>query len=90
MTIPLPDAFLTIPIAHRALHDVRDGRPENSRAAVQAAIDAGYGIEIDVQMTADRQGAVFHDYALDRLTDEMGPVAKRTLADLATVVKDAA
>ena len=85
MTIPLPDAFLTIPIAHRALHDVRDGRPENSRAAVQAAIDAGYGIEIDVQMTADRQAAVFHDYALDRLTDEMGPVAKRTLADLATV-----
>ena len=85
MTPSLPDAFLTIPIAHRALHDVRDGRPENSRAAIEAAIDAGYGIEIDVQLTADRQAAVFHDYALDRLTEELGPISKRSLADLATL-----
>ena len=48
--VPLPPAFLTTPIAHRALHDRAAGRPENSRAAVQAAVAAGYGIEIDLQL----------------------------------------
>lgn len=85
MIVRLPQSFLNRPIAHRGLHDVQDGRPENSRAAIAAAIDAGYGIEIDVQLTADGKAAVFHDYALDRLTDEMGPIGKRSLADLATV-----
>ncbi|WP_299701608.1 glycerophosphodiester phosphodiesterase family protein [uncultured Tateyamaria sp.] len=70
----LPDAFLGAPLAHRALHDVTDGRPENSRAAIRAAIDHGYGIEIDVQLSADNQAMVFHDYALDRLAEGTGPV----------------
>ena len=49
MTRPLlPRSFATLPFAHRALNDVADGRPENSRAAILAAIVAGYGIEIDV------------------------------------------
>ncbi|THH37009.1 phosphodiesterase [Aliishimia ponticola] len=73
----LPSAFLDRPIAHRALHDVAQGRPENSRAAIQAAIAAGYGVEIDVQLTADGAAFVFHDYALDRLTPETGPVRQR-------------
>lgn len=68
-----PD-FLTMPLAHRGLHDVKDGRPENSRAAIKAAIAAGYGIEIDLQLSADQQAMVFHDYALDRLTGANGPV----------------
>ncbi|MEL6451522.1 MAG: glycerophosphodiester phosphodiesterase family protein [Pseudomonadota bacterium] len=74
MTPALPQAFLTAPIAHRALHDVTDGRPENSRAAIRAAIARGYGIEIDLQLSADDQAMVFHDYALDRLADGTGPV----------------
>ncbi|GFE48973.1 phosphodiesterase [Roseobacter cerasinus] len=74
MKVALPEAFLHRPLAHRALHDVARGRPENSRAAVQAAIDAGYGIEIDVQMSADAQAMVFHDDALDRLAEAAGPV----------------
>ncbi|MCV3271620.1 glycerophosphodiester phosphodiesterase family protein [Roseobacter sinensis] len=74
MRVALPEAFLRYPLAHRALHDVACGRPENSRAAVRAAIDAGYGIEIDVQMSADAQAMVFHDNALDRLADGSGPV----------------
>ncbi|MEM6658436.1 MAG: phosphodiesterase, partial [Pseudomonadota bacterium] len=45
----LPPEFVRVPITHRALHDVLDNRPENSRAAIQAAIKAGYGIEIDLQ-----------------------------------------
>ncbi len=77
----LPDGFLRRPIAHRALHGA--GRPENSLAAVRAAVAAGYGIEIDVQPSADRVAMVFHDYALDRLTDETGPIAQRSAADLA-------
>ena len=46
--IQLPLSFLTRPIAHRGLHDVSNGRPENSSAAIAAAISGGYGIEIDV------------------------------------------
>lgn len=74
----LPQAFLDRPIAHRALHDIRDKRPENSRAAIRAAIDMGFGIEIDLQLSADDQAMVFHDYGLGRLTGESGPVRLRT------------
>lgn len=74
----LPAAFLTRPIAHRALHDVTAGRAENSAKSIQAAIDAGYGIEIDLQLSADGVPIVFHDYDLGRLTDETGPVALRS------------
>ncbi|MEM6373328.1 MAG: glycerophosphodiester phosphodiesterase family protein [Pseudomonadota bacterium] len=81
----LDPAFLHIPLAHRALHDVHDGRPENSRAAVRAAIANGYGIEIDVQLTSDDQAVVFHDYALDRLADASGPVRLRTAASLSNL-----
>ena len=78
----LPQAFLDTPIAHRALHDLSAGRPENSREAIQAAIDAGYGIEIDLQLTANSRAVVFHDYALDRLTGHEGAVRDMTAADL--------
>ncbi len=79
-----PD-FLARPITHRALHDVTDGRPENSRAAIAAAITGGYGIEIDLQLTADGQAVVFHDYDLKRLTGQTGPVRGRTAAELAEI-----
>lgn len=69
--------FLRLPIAHRALHDVTAGRPENSRAAIEAGIAAGYALEIDLQPSRDGQAMVFHDYELDRLTDESGPVRQR-------------
>lgn len=81
----LPAAFLRLPLAHRALHDVSKGRPENSRAAIEAAISAGYGIEIDVQMSADAQAMVFHDHALDRLTYETGAVRLRTAEALGQI-----
>lgn len=82
---PLPAAFLDRPIAHRALHDVSDGRPENSRAAIEAAIAHGYGIEIDLQLTSDGQAMVFHDYDLKRLTGAKGPVRQRSARDLAAI-----
>ena len=83
--VPLPGAFLTQPLAHRALHDRAAGRPENSRAAVRAAVAAGYGIEIDVQISADGQAMVFHDEDLDRLTAGHGPVKARSAAELGRI-----
>jgi len=82
----LPDIFLGVPLAHRALHDVSGGRPENSRAAIAAAIEAGYGIEIDVQLSSDGQAMVFHDYDLERLAEDRGPIHQRSSADLSRVV----
>ena len=80
MIPPLPSGFLQRPIAHRALHDIADQRPENSRAAVRAAIEAGYGIEIDLQLTSDGRAMVFHDYDLKRLTGQSGPIQQITAA----------
>lgn len=75
MTPPvLPRSFARMAFAHRALHDVARGRPENSRGAINAAIDAGYGIEIDVQLSSDGAAMVFHDYDLARLTGTAGAV----------------
>lgn len=85
MRVALPPAFLHIPLAHRALHDRAAGRPENSRAAVQAAVAAGYGIEIDLQLSSDGVAMVFHDETLDRLTAETGWVNRRTAADLGQI-----
>lgn len=79
----LPQAFLRRPLAHRALHDKAARRPENSRAAMQAAIDHGYGIELDLQLSADGVAMVFHDEELDRLTRAKGPLNAREARDLA-------
>lgn len=42
----------------------------------------GFGIECDVQRTGDARAAVFHDWELDRLTDERGPLLRRPLAEI--------
>lgn len=81
----LSAAFFDTPFAHRALHDVTDGRPENSRAAIRAAIAAGYGIEIDVQLSDDGAAMVFHDYGLDRLTGAKGAVRVQPANALAQI-----
>ena len=81
----LSRAFYDLPFAHRGLHDVTDGRPENSRAAIKAAIAGGYGIEMDVQLSADGAAMVFHDYALERLTGQKG-VVRQNNADVLSKV----
>ena len=78
----LPDDFLTRPLAHRGLHDPEKGIAENSRGAFLAAIDAGYGIELDLQLSADGEAMVFHDYALGRLTNKNGPIQLQSAEDL--------
>ncbi len=71
----LPAGFLRLPLAHRGLHTRAAGVVENSRAAVAAAVAAGYGVEIDIQRAADGEAMVFHDEALPRLTGAPGLIA---------------
>ena len=82
MIMVLPEPLLKIPFAHRGYHDVDRGYPENSLSAVQAAIDAGYGIEIDVQLSSDGEAVVFHDEGLSRLTRMHGFVRERSASTL--------
>ena len=69
--------------AHRGLHG--PGVPENSPAAFAAAIARGMGIECDIQKSSDGQAMVFHDWELDRLTRESGPVAGRSAERLGRI-----
>ena len=73
------------PFAHRGLHDASRGVPENSRAAFRAAIEAGFGIELDVQLSADGVAMVFHDETLERLTEAVGRVDERDAAALVAI-----
>ncbi len=52
--------------AHRGLHNNKSQAPENSLEAFRLAVEHGYGIELDVQLTKDKVPVVFHDYNLKR------------------------
>lgn len=80
-----PDWLTARPIAHRGLHDQTAGRIENSPSAALAAVERGFAIECDVQLTADQEAVVFHDFMLNRLTDEIGPVLAKTAAELTSL-----
>ncbi len=68
--------------AHRGLFDNEGEAPENSLAAFQKAVDAGYGMEFDVQLTKDDKLVVFHDAALKRMCGVEGKVWDYTLEEL--------
>lgn len=53
--------------AHRGLHDGNHAVPENSMEAFRRAVEAGYGIELDVQLTRDGMLVVHHDGSLKRV-----------------------
>ncbi|HBM68506.1 MAG TPA: phosphodiesterase, partial [Rhodobacteraceae bacterium] len=82
MICGLDPQFLARPLAHRGLHTDKAGILENSRSAFAAAIEKGYGIELDLQLSADGQAMVFHDDTLDRMTSHQGPVRKHTAKNL--------
>lgn len=82
---PLAPSFYDRPITHRGLHNRDAGVIENSLSAFRAAIAHGYGIELDVQVTADDEALVFHDYQLDRLTDEAGFVRQRSAREMGEI-----
>jgi glycerophosphoryl diester phosphodiesterase len=73
------------PIAHRGLHDAAASVVENTATAVQRAIDGNFGIEVDLQISADGEAVVFHDDTLDRLTQRLGRVDAMTVAELTQV-----
>ena len=66
--------------AHRGLHS--EGIPENSMAAFRAALDHGYGIELDVHLLKDGNLAVMHDSLLNRTTGQAGRIEDLTTEDL--------
>ena len=68
--------------AHRGYHDGNVAVPENSLASFQAAIDAGYGIELDVQLSADKVPMVFHDADLMRVCGVEGKIWDYTCEEL--------
>jgi glycerophosphoryl diester phosphodiesterase len=73
------------PIAHRGLHDAARGVIENTASAFAAAVEAGYGIECDVQLSADGEAMVHHDDALGRLTEGAARLDTLTAAELKRV-----
>ena len=73
------------PIAHRGLYDAARGIIENTAAAVRAAIEGDYGIEVDLQISADGEAMVHHDDVLGRLTDGAGRLDRLTAAELKRV-----
>ncbi len=66
--------------AHRGLHG--NGIPENSMAAFRAALDQGYGIELDIHLLKDGNLAVIHDSLLNRTTGQPGHIEDLTTGDL--------
>lgn len=68
--------------AHRGLHDNKSDAPENSLAAFQKAVDAGFGIELDIQLSKDKVPVVMHDFDLKRNCGVDGKVYDYTYEEL--------
>lgn len=68
--------------AHRGLFDNEGDAPENSMEAFRRAADAGYGMEMDVQITKDGVPVVFHDFTLKRMCGKEGKVCDYTWQEL--------
>ncbi len=76
------DFVVSRPIAHRGLHDAANGIVENTRSAFAAALERGFAIECDIQITRDGEAVVFHDFTADRLTSGTGKLSETTSAAL--------
>lgn len=75
--------FPVIPaIAHRGLHNQRRGVIENTASAFEAAIQARYAIETDIQAAEGGEPVIFHDWRLERLTEGKGELRNLSPAEL--------
>jgi len=74
--------FMGVNFAHRGLHSRDKLVPENSIEAFRLAAAAGYGIELDVQLSKDGYLMVFHDDTLDRVCGVSGRVDEFTYEEL--------
>lgn len=82
MTGTAPSWLTAVPYAHRGLHDPAGELPENSLPAFEAAVERGFGIELDVHLTGDGHVVVTHDDDLVRVTGRGLSVAASPLADV--------
>lgn len=76
--------FQGISWAHRGLHCIQRGIPENSMTAFREAVKEGVGIELDVHLTKDRKLIVFHDDTLERVCGKPGKIEDMTYDELKT------
>ena len=79
---PDRSALYGVHYAHRGLFDNDSNAPENSINAIRKAVEAGYGIEFDVQLSKDDIPVVFHDASLKRMCGIDGNVWEYTLEEL--------
>lgn len=70
--------------AHRGYHDNATDAPENSLRAFALAVENGYGMELDIQLSKDGEIVVFHDDTLTRACGVSGKVGDYTYAELQT------
>ncbi len=70
------------PIAHRGLHNATKGIVENCESAFDSAINHGYAIECDIELSKDGEAVIFHDDEIDRLMDGNGKVKNFTTREL--------
>ena len=77
------EALAHVRYAHRGLHSLTAGRPENSMAAFRAAAELGYGAELDVHLMKDGSLAVVHDSCLKRVCGREAVIEELTAAELA-------
>ena len=82
---PERGAFYGVHYAHRGLHDNDSEAPENSLEAFRRAVESGYGIEFDVQLSKDGIPVVFHDASLKRMCGIDGNVWEYTLEELSKI-----
>lgn len=76
------EALSGVRYAHRGLHDLSRGRPENSMAAFRAAVEAGFGAELDVHLMAGGALAVVHDSSLRRVCGRDAAIEDLTAEEL--------
>jgi len=83
--LPGLDWLIARPIAHRGLYAASVGVVENTASAFSAAIAGGYGIETDLQISADGEAMAHHDDALGRLTEGSGRLSDMAAAEIKRV-----
>lgn len=79
---PDRSALMGVHYAHRGLFDNDSDAPENSLKAMQKAVEAGYGIEFDIQLSKDDVPVIFHDASLKRMCGVDGKIWDYTLEEL--------
>ena len=79
---PDMSAFMGESVAHRGYFDNEAGVPENSLTSFEAAIEKGFVIELDIQLSSDGVAMVFHDADLERVCGVQGKIWDYTLAEL--------